>query len=543
MTHFDGKLETKWAPTLDAWRSRRLIGPFQQLVLLALVRIGPDAPAKAVRRYVEWFTVRPTSLTAVHTTLERLEARGRAKSWKRPPRYSPLVRDFDRAGPRWETDGTRRFYTATTLGWHALRETMQSADRLRRGLPGLGRSEEAFSQWEAQVTAPSPPAAKERPSRARTRTRIRSRILGAPMSAPRVDVILPVRCARETLPDAVDDVLGQTGVDVRLLAVVDVPAAGDDGTAAWLAQRARQDARLEVLEGPGRGVGAALDVGLAAVDTPWVAHMEADDRCQPDRIARQLAARAPGLAAVACRVAQTGARTPGMSRYLGWQNALLTHEDMARERFVEIPAMQQTGLYLTSAVRDCGGYSPRGEWPADIDFWFRWFEGSGGTYTRRSAGTTGTTGSTGSAGSAGSDGALRAALKLPRVMYHWYQHAGQSTRRLPTHALGVLREAKAHYLARRVGRRGAAPRAVHLVSTGGTLTAWAGALRRAGIELAGRTSWRPFDPLPDAIPRAARSGALVLAAYGHASTRQRVRERLVQASVPLPEPEDLLFTA
>ena len=57
------------------------------------------------------------------------------------------------------------------------------------------------------------------------------------------------------------------------------------------------------------------------------------------------------LAAVTSRVAQFGARTPGMRRYLDWQNALLDHEVMAGQRFVEIPALHQTGLYRTAAVR------------------------------------------------------------------------------------------------------------------------------------------------------------------------------------------------
>jgi hypothetical protein len=111
------------------------------------------------------------------------------------------------------------------------------------------------------------------------------------------------------------------------------------------------------------------------------------------------------------------------------------------------------------------------------------------------------------------------------------------------HTLAVLREAKAHYLARAVGRRGARPRPVHLVSTGTTLASWTGSLRRAGIDLAGRSSWRPTDELPSALLKAAEGGALVLAAYGHANTRQRLRERLVVSIPTLREPEHLLFTA
>ncbi|HEX5010229.1 MAG TPA: glycosyl transferase family 2, partial [Planctomycetota bacterium] len=91
--------------------------------------------------------------------------------------------------------------------------------------------------------------------------------------ARRIDVLLPVRLARRTSPAAAGDVLAQRGVDVRLLAVVDTgPDGDDDGSRAWLQDLARHDRRVLVLDGPGRGVGAALDLALAAVEAPLVAH-------------------------------------------------------------------------------------------------------------------------------------------------------------------------------------------------------------------------------------------------------------------------------
>jgi glycosyltransferase involved in cell wall biosynthesis len=332
---------------------------------------------------------------------------------------------------------------------------------------------------------------------------------------PRIDVLLPVRDARRTLPSALSDALGQRGVAVRVLAVVDTgPAGRDDGSLAWLTAAARREPRLRVIAGPGRGAGAALDAGLAAVETPLFCHMEADDRCPPDRLQRLHAAiAAGGLAAVTSRTGQFGARTAGMRRYLDWQNALLDHADMARERFVEIPAMHQSGLYRTEAVRAIGGYAPRGEWPADIDFWMRWFEYD----------------------------ALREPLptaKVPRVLYRWRQHAGQVTRTRErsgsAHSLDALRACKAHYLARLHGRRGAAPRPVLLLSTGATLERWREALRAADVELAGAAAWAPGRP----APRPPRD-ALLLAAYGIASVRARLRAALDTAVAD----SDLLFAA
>ena len=50
-------------------------------------------------------------------------------------------------------------------------------------------------------------------------------------------------------------------------------------------------------------------------------------------VTRQLVAT--GQAAVTSRAGQFGARTPGMRRYLDWQNGLLDHDAMAAARFVE----------------------------------------------------------------------------------------------------------------------------------------------------------------------------------------------------------------
>jgi len=334
---------------------------------------------------------------------------------------------------------------------------------------------------------------------------------------PRIDVLLPVRLARRTLPSAAGDALAQHAADVRLIAVVDAgPDGRDDGSRDWLLGLARREARVLVLAGPGRGAGAALDLALAAVEAPLVAHMEADDRSAPDRLARLAAAlqAEPELAGLTCRAAQFGARTPGMRRYLDWQNGLLTHEELARERFVEIPALHQTGLYRAEALRAVGGYAPRGPWPADIDFWLRWFEHDALVAPLRVA-------------------------KLPRVLYRWRQHARQSTRGGGGHAPDALRACKAHYLARLIGRRGARPRPVRLLSTGATLQSWRVALGAAGVEVARADAWSPGRPVPRAPP-----SAVTVAAYGMPGVRAKLRAAFAARDGRAPdEPDELVVVA
>lgn len=57
------------------------LGDFEQLVLLALLRLGPDAYGATVRREIEARSGRHLSISAVYTTLERLERKGFVRSW------------------------------------------------------------------------------------------------------------------------------------------------------------------------------------------------------------------------------------------------------------------------------------------------------------------------------------------------------------------------------------------------------------------------------------------------------------------------------
>ena len=56
------------------------LGEFEQLILLALVRLGPDAYGATVRREIEARAGREVSISAVYTTLERLEQKGLVRS-------------------------------------------------------------------------------------------------------------------------------------------------------------------------------------------------------------------------------------------------------------------------------------------------------------------------------------------------------------------------------------------------------------------------------------------------------------------------------
>jgi glycosyltransferase involved in cell wall biosynthesis len=297
-----------------------------------------------------------------------------------------------------------------------------------------------------------------------------------------VSVLLPVRDAGRWLAASVGDVLAQQGVAVELIAVDD---GSRDGSAVRLAALAARDPRLRVIATTGVGPARALELALAAAKSDLVGQMEADDRCPPDRFARLAAALAahPDWDGVVSRAGLLGFRSDGMRRYLAWQNGLATPEAMAAARFVEIPALHQTGLYRRAALEAAGRFVGDPRWPLDIDFWMRWHQRG-----------------------------LRVG-RVARVLYRWRQHAAQSTRTSPLHRLEALRRCKAHWFARGPG----AGRAVELLSVGRTLAGWREALREEGQRDVIAHEWRPGAPLP-----ARRASALRLFVFGTAAARARV---------------------
>ena len=59
---------------------RGYLGEFEQLVLLAVMRLGPVSYGVTIRQEIEACTGRDVSLGAIYPTLDRLEAKGYVRS-------------------------------------------------------------------------------------------------------------------------------------------------------------------------------------------------------------------------------------------------------------------------------------------------------------------------------------------------------------------------------------------------------------------------------------------------------------------------------
>lgn len=100
----------------------RALGSFEQLVLLAILRIGKDAYGASVQEEIERATGRTVTPGSLYRALDRLESRGLVESGT--------------GEPTGERGGRRRRTLAVTV--EGARELSGSLDAIRELAEGLG---------------------------------------------------------------------------------------------------------------------------------------------------------------------------------------------------------------------------------------------------------------------------------------------------------------------------------------------------------------------------------------------------------------------
>jgi PadR family transcriptional regulator PadR len=100
------------------------LGSLEHIVLLAVMRLGPNAYGVTVRREIENTTGRDISIGAVYATLVRLESKSLIKSFTGEP-------TAERGGR------AKRYYRMTADGEGTLRNTHEIILKMSAGLKGL----------------------------------------------------------------------------------------------------------------------------------------------------------------------------------------------------------------------------------------------------------------------------------------------------------------------------------------------------------------------------------------------------------------------
>jgi glycosyltransferase involved in cell wall biosynthesis len=102
---------------------------------------------------------------------------------------------------------------------------------------------------------------------------------------PLVSILMPARDAEEFIAEAITSALHQRYSNLEVLVAVD---SSSDQTEHIVRQLGRMDSRVRLIEAGSIGFPHVRDLLLEAAEGEFIAILDADDVCQPERIGTQV---------------------------------------------------------------------------------------------------------------------------------------------------------------------------------------------------------------------------------------------------------------
>lgn len=183
----------------------------------------------------------------------------------------------------------------------------------------------------------------------------------------KISVVMAAYNAEKYLSEAMDSILAQTYGDFELIVIDD---KSTDRSGQILQDYVRQDSRVVVLSNPENlGLTKSLNKGLAIAQGEYIARMDADDICVPDRFARQVEFldQNPDYSFVSC-----------IGRYIdedGHEEQLRLFPETNEQIYAMMPkvdAVMHPGVMFRRAdIAAIGNYCEDFRVVQDYDLWFR----------------------------------------------------------------------------------------------------------------------------------------------------------------------------
>ncbi len=185
----------------------------------------------------------------------------------------------------------------------------------------------------------------------------------------RLSVILPVYNGAGTLEIAIRSVLSQSLKNLELI-------IADDGSTDNPQKiiESIDDSRVHFIQHHHQGLAKTLNQLILLASGEYIARMDADDFCLPDRYRLQInfLDLNPEIGLVAGMVNPGGnIISEGLMHYINWQNKIISPEDIYHNRFVDSPVVHPTVMFRKSIVQKFGRYND-GDVPEDFELWLRW---------------------------------------------------------------------------------------------------------------------------------------------------------------------------
>jgi glycosyltransferase involved in cell wall biosynthesis len=193
---------------------------------------------------------------------------------------------------------------------------------------------------------------------------------------PKVSIILPYFNSADTFSDAIESMLCQTFEDFELLLIDNNSTDTSFDIASDYASR---DSRIRLIEiSPGDNLAKNYNNGIAVSGSPYLAIMDARDVSFPNRLQKQISYleqnKSIGLVSSQIRNStkiDLPEEEDRVYQYINWVNRIITHEDIAANRFIETPFLLSNSVFRREIVDRFGGFA-QGDFPTEFELTLRW---------------------------------------------------------------------------------------------------------------------------------------------------------------------------
>ena len=186
----------------------------------------------------------------------------------------------------------------------------------------------------------------------------------------KVSIIMPVYNAKSTVLQTLKTLRAQTFQSLEIIIIND---GSTDGSLNLL----QQQPDIKLLNEKHKGIAPSLNAGLAVAKGNYIARMDADDLCHPERIKQQVEFldAFPEIGIVGCRVAFGGDRKKqaGYAAHVDWINEQVEPDIIALNRFIESPFAHPSVMFRREIFEQFGAYR-NGPFPEDYELWLRWMD-------------------------------------------------------------------------------------------------------------------------------------------------------------------------
>lgn len=182
-----------------------------------------------------------------------------------------------------------------------------------------------------------------------------------------ISVLMPFKNTENYLSQCLKSLEQQTFKQFELIAINDRSTdASEQILKNWISEN---NIPCTLLQGPGLGIAKALKIGLTQCRGRYIARMDSDDTCHPDRLKKQFwyLKKNPNtkLLGTSCKIINQN------GHIIGRKKVPLSNKDIFRCIFFKNPFIHGSTFFCAKSCHSVGGYSGSPMYVEDYELWFR----------------------------------------------------------------------------------------------------------------------------------------------------------------------------